>query len=125
MDSEFKKPKSLSWTSKANHSQIINDDYIQDFLKGCRLPSKPKAGEVSNAVLKKNIEQIQLKEKHILTVDGSYTSVNVRKNFPSLSRLWRERESETTREQVYGTFVRGKVEARTVALAFGADHDEV
>lgn len=73
----------MNWKSKANHSQIINDKHIKEFLGGCKFPKKPDPTKIlTNEILQK-IDNVELGVKHILTVDGSYTTVNVQKNFPS------------------------------------------
>lgn len=73
----------MNWKSKASHSQIINDTHIQEFLKGCKFPKKPDPEEVETNEIVRAIDRVDLGVKHILTVDGSYTTVNVKKNFPS------------------------------------------
>jgi len=83
MDRDLKTNSSSSWTSKANHSQIVNDEYIQNFLKECKFPSKPSIDETNTNEVVNIIKEVSLGEKHILTVDGSYTTVSVRKDFPS------------------------------------------
>ena len=83
MSSELDRRGAADWSSRASHSQIINDKYIQEFLKQCRLPSRPKADPVKTKEVVHAIEDCDLGEKHILTVDGSYTLVSVQKNFPS------------------------------------------
>lgn len=83
MTSSFKTRKSFSWTAKANHSQIVNDDYIKSFLKGCRFPKKPSLDDEKSKELIKKIPSKDISKKHILTVDGSYTLVQTQKEFPS------------------------------------------
>jgi hypothetical protein len=75
--------RTLSWTSKANHSQLINDEYIQDFLKGCNFPTKPDLNneESESLVISTTLED--LRKKHVLTVEGDYTIVKARAEFPS------------------------------------------
>lgn len=82
MDKGDKRQSASSWSSRANHSQIINDDYIQSFLRGCRFPCMPNADDVETKVVE-SIESCDLGEKHILTVDGSYTVVSAQKDYPS------------------------------------------
>ena len=82
MDKGDKRQSASSWSSRANHSQIINDDYIQDFLRGCQFPRMPNTGDVETTVVG-DIENCDLSEKNILTVDGSYTVVSAQKDYPS------------------------------------------
>lgn len=75
--------KSYSWVAKSNHSQIIKDDYIQNFLESCRFPSKPNLdGDKFESLIEK-LSFTDIENKHILTVDGSYTLVQSQKQFPS------------------------------------------
>ena len=83
MSNQLKTKRTFSWTAKANHSQIVNDDYIQKFLKGCRFPKKPNLDEEKSKNLIAKISPTELANKHILTVDGSYTLVKTKKEFPS------------------------------------------
>ena len=83
MSSENDQRGASDWSSRASHSQIINDKYIREFLKQCRLPSRPKADPLGTKEVVRAIESCELGEKHILTVDGSYALISVEKNFPS------------------------------------------
>ena len=83
MTNPSKTRRTFSWTAKANHSQIVNDDYIQDFLKGCRFPKKPSLDEEKSKNIVNKISSKDLSKKYILTVDGSYTLVQTQKEFPS------------------------------------------
>lgn len=76
-----KRPYELA--SKSSHSYIINDEEVQTFINNCEYP--------------KDVEQVKLKEsllfdvdypqknqiEHIIAIDGSYSTVPVRKTFPS------------------------------------------
>lgn len=74
---------SSSWISKANHSHIIRDEFIQDFLKGCRFPEKPGEDlQETNQIITDIVGKVD-GTKHILTVDGSYITVDVKKEYPS------------------------------------------
>ena len=83
MPNSFKTRKSFRWTAKANHSQIINDDYIKIFLKGCRFPKKPSLDDEKSKEQLVKISPKDIAKKYILTVDGSYTLVQTQKEFPS------------------------------------------
>lgn len=75
--------RTLSWTARSNHSQIVNDKYIQKFIKGCKFPARPRLQSDGTNEIIADISTVNLNEKHILTVDGNYTIVNVQKEFPS------------------------------------------
>lgn len=78
-----KSKRTFSWTAKANHTQIISDDYIKSFLNGCRFPSRPDLEPEKAQGLICKAKQVVLDKKNILTVDGSYTTVKTKKEFPS------------------------------------------
>jgi len=76
--------KPNEWAAKINHTHIINDSFIKEFISKCYLPKE------SNDIEKKDLElfelfnaDIQNPIKYILAVDGGYTTVEVKKNFPS------------------------------------------
>lgn len=72
------------WAAKINHTHIINDPFIKDFINKCSLPKESMDIEGDDT---KDIEtlnpSIDNPIKHILAVDGGYTTVEVKKNFPS------------------------------------------
>src|SRR5690554_387645 len=76
--------KPNEWAAKINHTHIINDPFIKDFISKCALPKESsdiKEGDVNSIeVLDEDIEN---PIRHILAVDGGYTTVVVKKNFPS------------------------------------------
>lgn len=84
MGSTSRSHKPNEWAAKINHTHVIKDPFIQEFVKNCTFP--------------KNAEDIEEKDKnlifkldnnidnpiyHILAVDGGYTTVEVKKSFPS------------------------------------------
>lgn len=76
--------KPNEWAAKINHTHIIKDHFIQDFIKNCTFPKSAEDIEEQDKNLifsfDKNIDNpIQ----HILAVDGGYTTVEVKKTFPS------------------------------------------
>lgn len=83
MNNSGKTGRSFSWTSKANHSQIINDNYIKSFLNSCKFPKKPDSDSTTPVNYVLSITSAELGNRHILTVDGSYTLVRAKKEFPS------------------------------------------
>lgn len=75
--------KPFERASKTSHTNIINDTAVQSFLSKCKIP--PYHEEIDD----KDIELHMLEEptenpiKNIITVDGGYTNVFVKEDFPS------------------------------------------
>ncbi len=75
--------KPFERASKTSHTNIINDTTVQSFLSKCKIP--PYHEEIDD----KDIELHMLEElienpiKNIITVDGGYTNVFVKEDFPS------------------------------------------
>lgn len=75
---------SSSWPSRSNHSQLINDEHIQTFLKECSFPKRPmKEDDPTNEIIGLISEREPSKVKNILTVDGSYVTISANKDYPS------------------------------------------
>ena len=70
------------YASRSSHSNIINDPSVRTFLNECHFP--PSSGNVSfeNLVIIKE-KDIPNPIKHIIAIDGGYTEVPVRREFPS------------------------------------------
>jgi hypothetical protein len=83
MNSQSKSKSKVSWSARANHSQIVQDEYIQKFLEDCRFPKKPSLDQELSQDLVEEVSVKKLEKKFILTVDGSYTLVKTKKEFPS------------------------------------------
>lgn len=74
----------FEWASKSQHSHVINDPYVQSLLKRCKFPSTND--EAANDVKKYAFDIDTSFHRNITTiiaVDGGYTEVTVRKNYPS------------------------------------------
>jgi len=75
--------KPFERASKISHINIINDTAVQSFLSKCKIP--PYHEKIDD----KDIELHMLEEptenpiKNIITVDGGYTNVFVKEDFPS------------------------------------------
>lgn len=75
--------KPFERASKTSHTNIINDTTVESFLSKCKIP--PYHEEIDD----KDIELHMLEElienpiKNIITVDGGYTNVFVKEDFPS------------------------------------------
>lgn len=72
------------WASKINHTHIINDPFIKNFLDTCNFPKKASDINVQDLDLIYDFNaDIDNPIKYILAVDGGYTTVEVQKGFPS------------------------------------------
>lgn len=72
------------YAHKANHSFIINDDEVKKFLEDCELPKDVDEIELdSDGILVDFEEPSPNPIKFVITVDGGYTEVAVKKSFPS------------------------------------------
>lgn len=79
--SKGKKP--MEWASKTNHTHIINDEYIKKYIQDCNLPKDAYDIELDSNLIY-NLENIEHNPiKNIIAIDGGYTEVIVKKNFPS------------------------------------------
>src|SRR5271154_7403992 len=76
-----KRPEEMA--SMSSHSHIINDEEVRTFISNCDYPKNKEAITLDPALLinveypAKNIIE------HIIAVDGGYTTVAVKKTFPS------------------------------------------
>jgi len=76
--------KPNEWAAKINHSHLINDPFIIDFIDNCEFPCDASEIKESDLGLIYNLNQdIDNPIKYILAVDGGYTTVEVKKGFPS------------------------------------------
>ncbi len=76
--------KPNEWAAKNNHTHIINDPFIKDFISKCTLPKDFADIEESDTDSFETLNSdVNNPIKHILAVDGGYTTVEVKKNFPS------------------------------------------
>ena len=70
------------FASRNSHSNITNDSTVQSFLKDCHLPPKSEDIDISNTLIEK-IENCNNPIKYIIAIDGGYSEVPVRKEFPA------------------------------------------
>jgi hypothetical protein len=76
-----KRPDELA--SKSSHSHIINDEAVKAFIKDCEYP-KSKGDITLDPALIVTIEYPDKNPiEHIIAIDGSYSTVPVKKTFPS------------------------------------------
>ena len=72
------------YANKSNHSYIINDEEVRTFLEDCELPKGYDEIDLENDDTVIDFEEPEKNPiKHIITVDGGYTPVEVKKTFPS------------------------------------------
>lgn len=69
--------------SKSAHTHIIKDPAVSSFLSKCSLPKSSDQIEVQKN-LTFALSPLQVNPiKHIIAIDGGYTEVNIKKEFPS------------------------------------------
>ena len=75
--------KPFEMASKSSHTNIINDVMVREFLSKCKIP--PYHEEVEDRDIKLHIleEPFENPIKNIITIDGGYTNVSVKEDFPS------------------------------------------
>lgn len=75
--------KPFERASKTSHTNIINDVAVKSFLSQCRIP--PYEDDIDeNDIQETMLEDIADNPiKNIITIDGGYTNVAVREEFPS------------------------------------------
>lgn len=84
MGTTTRSTKPNEWAAKINHTHIIKDPFIKSFIKNCSFPSVASDIEDNDKDIFHSLdENIENPIKHILTVDGGYTTVEVKKSFPS------------------------------------------
>jgi hypothetical protein len=71
------------FASKSSHSHIINDEYVKAFLDRCEYPKTIEDVRLDPALLIDVDYPDKNPIEHIIAVDGSYSTVQVRKTFPS------------------------------------------
>jgi hypothetical protein len=74
----------FEWASKAQHTHVINDPSVQDLMRRCKFPSTNE--ESRKDVIEHSFEVNTGSSRDVTTiiaVDGGYTEVTVRKNYPS------------------------------------------
>jgi len=69
--------------SKSSHSNVIKDVTVIEFLKKCELPKSAHEVEVSVDLLVTLPTDLKNPIRYIMAVDGGYSEVAVKKEFPS------------------------------------------
>ncbi|HGL4323202.1 TPA: hypothetical protein ACKE4X_003292 [Citrobacter koseri] len=74
----------FEWASKSQHTHVINDHDVQSLLERCKFPSSNEDAtkDVSNNSFLVHSGKNR-KIQTIISVDGGYTEVTVKKNYPS------------------------------------------
>jgi len=75
--------KPSEWAAKVNHTHLIKDPFIQNFLKNCSPPKKAYDIDANEASNIHQMEDVDNPIKYIFAVDGGYTTVQIEKSFPS------------------------------------------
>ncbi len=84
MGSTSRGNKPNEWAAKINHTHIINDPFIKDFISTCSLPKNSNDIDSNDTTDFETLDtQTNNPITNILAVDGGYTTVEVKKNFPS------------------------------------------
>ena len=72
------------FANKTNHSHIINDGDVKRFLENCELPKEGDEIKLhEDGILAEFEEPTRNPIKYVITVDGGYTEVDVKKSYPS------------------------------------------
>ena len=75
--------KPFERASKTSHTNIINDATVQSFLSKCRIPPYHQEIDEKDIELHMLEELVENPIKNIITIDGGYTNVFVKEDFPS------------------------------------------
>ena len=71
------------YASKSSHSYLINDPFIDEFLQKCSMPKLVNEINLSDQKII-NLNDIEDNPiNYIIAIDGGYSEVSVRKEFPS------------------------------------------
>jgi hypothetical protein len=68
--------------SKISHHEIIATASVQALIEQCEIPRPPESRDLEQ-LLQHRIEPSATKLRHVIAIDGGYTEVSVRQEFPS------------------------------------------
>jgi hypothetical protein len=71
------------YASKSSHTNLIKDKSIVDFLNKCSLPKKAEDIEMNEHQIIEIKELTKNPIKSIIAIDGGYTEIQIKKEFPS------------------------------------------
>jgi hypothetical protein len=80
---QVKGRKPFERASKIAHTEILGNPDVQAFVSGCTLPSAPPGAQLES--LQKLLPEAEPRVTTVIAVDGGFTEVAVRKEFPSAS----------------------------------------
>lgn len=75
--------KPNEWAAKINHTHIIKDEMVNQFLSKCSFPKEVENIEEISTLVEEVDDSIESPIKFILAVDGGYTNIEINKNFPT------------------------------------------
>lgn len=75
--------KPFERASKSSHTNIINDDVVRAFLSKCRIPPYQEEIDDEDINLQMLEEPSKNPIKNIIAIDGGYSNVSVKEDFPS------------------------------------------
>lgn len=75
--------KPFEYASKISHRHIIADEEIQQYIKECIIPFEGKNVELNPSLIHNIKYPISNKIENIIAVDGGYSTIAVKKKFPS------------------------------------------
>lgn len=71
------------YASKSSHTNIVKDPVVSKFLDGCNTPKKSNEIDLTESLVEPFEELKSNPVNHIIAIDGGYTSVVVKREFPS------------------------------------------
>lgn len=75
--------KPNEWAARINHTHIIKDEMVNNFLSKCSFPKEVENIEEVSTLIEEVDDSIESPIKFILAVDGGYTNIEINKNFPT------------------------------------------
>lgn len=75
--------KPFEYASKISHRHIIADEDIQEYIKECIIPFEGKDVDLNPSLIHNIKYPKSNKINNIIAVDGGYTTITVKKKFPS------------------------------------------
>ena len=76
--------KPFEYASKISHRHIIADKDIQQYINKCVIPFEGKDVELNPSLLHDITYPTKNRIQNIIAIDGGYTTIAVKKKFPSL-----------------------------------------
>lgn len=73
----------MEYASKAAHSHVVNDPEVAQFLQRCNLPPQADDVGIQKSQVLSHVLAGSNPISHVIAIDGGYTTVPVRAQFPS------------------------------------------